>query len=85
MGPATPASPPQRRAPNSMKRRSNPLAGADLRGDVLRAAYRSKGALRLSCSAAHELAHRLGVPLGRVGRICHEENIKIVRCQLGCF
>ncbi len=40
---------------------------------------------RLDCKYALELAEELEVPPARIGRICDEENIRIVNCQLGCF
>jgi hypothetical protein len=40
---------------------------------------------RISCEAAHALSSELGVPLEVVGRALDLANIKITRCQLGCF
>ncbi len=39
----------------------------------------------LACRDALSLASRLGVPPGLVGKVCNEEGIRIVDCQLGCF
>ncbi len=39
----------------------------------------------LTCGAAHEIAEKLGISLGEIGKICNEDNIKIKACQLGCF
>ncbi len=40
---------------------------------------------RLECKYALELAEELEVSPARIGRVCDEENIRIVNCQLGCF
>ncbi len=40
---------------------------------------------RLSCEAAHRLSGEMKVPLGEIGALCNELNIKIASCQLGCF
>ncbi|MGQ9823638.1 MAG: DUF1847 domain-containing protein [Desulfotomaculales bacterium] len=40
---------------------------------------------RISCTAAHRLAGRLGVPPFAVGAACNELKIKIKGCELGCF
>lgn len=40
---------------------------------------------RVSCEKAHEMAREIGVPLAVVGRALDLANIKITRCQLGCF
>ena len=39
----------------------------------------------LTCSAAFELARKFDVQLGQIGRICNQHNVKICKCQLGCF
>jgi LAO/AO transport system kinase len=40
---------------------------------------------RILCSGALAIAKSLGIPAKEVGRIANELNIKISRCQLGCF
>ncbi len=40
---------------------------------------------RLGCAAALALARRLEVDPKEIGKACNAQNIKIVRCQLGCF
>lgn len=40
---------------------------------------------RLSCTEAFELAKIYDVEIIEIGRICNEHNIKICKCQLGCF
>lgn len=40
---------------------------------------------KLPCAVAHELARRLQVPLPQVGQVADDLQIKIIKCQLGCF
>jgi hypothetical protein len=40
---------------------------------------------RVECEKAHDIASELGVPLEMVGRALDLQQIKITRCQLGCF
>ena len=48
-------------------------------------AKEEEGRLSLSCAEAFKLAAEQNVPVGQIGRICNEQNIKIRCCQLGCF
>ncbi len=60
-------------------------AGGALVRAILRQVVRAGDKLHLTCTAAHEIAEREGVPLEAVGEICQRENIRIKKCQLGCF
>ena len=40
---------------------------------------------RISCSDARQLAEKLEIPYGVVGKACNEAKIKIFACELGCF
>jgi len=40
---------------------------------------------RILCSGAQAIAETVGIPTQEVGRIANELNIKISKCQLGCF
>lgn len=40
---------------------------------------------RLMCAEAFGLAKKYKVEIIEIGRICNEHNIKICKCQLGCF
>jgi len=40
---------------------------------------------RLTCAGAFELAQKYDVKIIEIGRICNQNNIKICKCQLGCF
>jgi hypothetical protein len=40
---------------------------------------------RLTCAEAFELAKEYDVKIIEIGRICNQRNVKICKCQLGCF
>ncbi|MGS0765417.1 hypothetical protein [Syntrophomonas curvata] len=40
---------------------------------------------KMSCSEARELAEKLDVALGDMGKLCDQAGIKIFACELGCF
>ena len=40
---------------------------------------------RVTCAEAFEIAKKFDAAVAEVGRICNENNIKICKCQLGCF
>ena len=40
---------------------------------------------RLTCAEAFGLAKKYKVEIIKIGHICNEHNIKICKCQLGCF
>jgi len=52
---------------------------------VVEACEEKEGKKRLSCAAAFELAEKYGLKISTIGKICDEQKIKIVKCQLGCF
>lgn len=52
---------------------------------VLDRADESEGKKRLSCAEAFALAKEFAVETGVIGRICNQQNVRICRCQLGCF
>ena len=39
----------------------------------------------LACSEAFKLAEKHQVETSVIGRICNKENIKLYKCQFGCF
>lgn len=43
------------------------------------------GRKKLACTKAFELAQEFGVEVIEIGRICNQHNIRIHKCQLGCF
>jgi hypothetical protein len=40
---------------------------------------------RITCAEAFKLARKYKMEIIEIGRICNENNIKICKCQLGCF
>ena len=52
---------------------------------VIETAQEIDGKKRLICQTAHKLAEKFDVPKKTIGRICNDNDIKITRCQLGCF
>jgi len=56
-----------------------------LRTAVMEASYEQEGRRKLNCADAFKIAEQLGVKLTDVSRICDQNNIRISRCQLGCF
>ena len=52
---------------------------------VIEAASEIDGRKKLPCSAAFQLAGRFGVKVLEIGHVCNAENIRICKCQLGCF
>lgn len=52
---------------------------------VLERAEEIDGRKKLACAEAFELAQEFGVEVIEIGRICNRHNIRIRKCQLGCF
>ncbi|MHC4556765.1 MAG: hypothetical protein ACYTFW_05360 [Planctomycetota bacterium] len=40
---------------------------------------------RLSCAKAFDLAKKFETEIIEIGRICNQHDIRICKCQLGCF
>ncbi len=57
----------------------------ELTDAVLSRAQESDGKKKLTCAEAFELARQLKVEIPEIGRICNQHNIRICKCQLGCF
>lgn len=52
---------------------------------IMRECFEEDGRKKLACADAFQIAERHAVELLDVARICNAENIRISRCQLGCF
>ena len=52
---------------------------------VLTASNEENGKKKLACADAFELTKKFDVEIIEIGRICNHQNIKICKCQLGCF
>lgn len=57
----------------------------DLISAVLKQAKEVDGRKKLTCAEAFVLARQFKVGIIEIGRICNQNNIKIHKCQLGCF
>jgi len=57
----------------------------DLINAVLERAQEIDGRKKLACAKAFELAQEFKVEVIEIGRICNRNNIRIRKCQLGCF
>ena len=47
--------------------------------------FRDGDKVKLSCAAAFAIAEQNDVNIADVGAVCNELNIRICKCQLGCF
>jgi len=52
---------------------------------VLAAAREEDGKKKLSCPEASALAEKLGVSKSVIGQICNRNDVRLCKCQLGCF
>ena len=52
---------------------------------VIEAASEIDGRKKLTCAEAFELADKFETEIIEIGRICNRHNIRICKCQLGCF
>jgi len=57
----------------------------DLIDAVLERASQVEGRKKLTCAEAFELARQFQTEIIEIGCICNQHNIKICKCQLGCF
>ena len=57
----------------------------DLTAAVLERAQEIDGKKKLSCAEAFGLAKKFDAKVIDVGRICNEQDVRIHKCQLGCF
>ena len=57
----------------------------DLTAAVLERAQEVDGKKKLSCAEVFGLAKKFDAKIIDVGRICNEQDVRIRKCQLGCF
>lgn len=48
-------------------------------------AINEDGKMKAACKDLFRVAEEFNVPYGMMGKICDQNNIKIMGCQLGCF
>jgi LAO/AO transport system kinase len=58
---------------------------AEQQNEIEKLVHKAAKENRILCSGAQAIAQSLGIPSQKVGRIANELNIKISKCQLGCF
>jgi len=47
--------------------------------------YEEDGKTKLACPKAFKIAKQNPVTIRDVGRVCDENEIRLAKCQLGCF
>ncbi len=57
----------------------------DLINAVLERAQEIDGRKKLACADAFMLAREFQTEVIEIGRICNRQNMRICKCQLGCF
>ena len=58
-----------------------PISGLTMHSAFLQAL----GRVKLACAEAFELARQFQAKPTEIGRICNRHDIRICKCQLGCF
>jgi len=54
--------------------------------DAIRAAtFEADGKTKLACTAAFQIAATTPATLADIGRVCNANDVRITKCQLGCF
>ena len=61
------------------------MENEDLANAVLDRASEANGKMKLNCTEAFKLAKELEVEIGAIGQVCNQHDIRISKCQLGCF
>ncbi|MFH1530224.1 MAG: hypothetical protein ABIK09_05745 [Pseudomonadota bacterium] len=57
----------------------------ELLAAIRTAAFEADGKTKLTCTAAFHIAATSPVILADIGRVCNANDIRITKCQLGCF
>ncbi len=57
----------------------------DLISAVVKRSKEVNGTKKLACAEAFELAKEFEAEVIEIGSICNRHNIRICKCQLGCF
>jgi len=65
--------------------KSETFLTAEQQNEIEKMVHNAAKEKRILCSGAQAIAKSLGIPSQEVGRIANELNIKINKCQLGCF
>jgi LAO/AO transport system kinase len=54
-------------------------------GELEQRLHKASRENRIHCSSALAIAKSLGIPAAEVGKTANKLNIRISKCQLGCF
>ena len=57
----------------------------DLAQAVMEQTFKDGEKVKLNCAAAFRIAKKFDVKISEIGDICNDRDIRISRCQLGCF
>ena len=52
---------------------------------ITKKTFKDGDKVKLSCAAAFAIAEQNDVNIADIGTACNELNVKICKCQLGCF
>ena len=52
---------------------------------IMKKTFRDGEKVKLACAAAFAIAEQNDVTIANIGAVCNELNIRICKCQLGCF
>ncbi len=58
---------------------------SELKKAILEKTFEADGKVKLRCADAFALAEKLDVKISAIAAVCQTENIRISKCQLGCF
>ncbi|MFC1551621.1 hypothetical protein ACFL6P_03540 [Candidatus Latescibacterota bacterium] len=53
--------------------------------EILKLSFKDGDHIKLTCTGAFSIAEKFGIKPLEVGSICNDRNIKVCKCQLGCF
>ena len=57
----------------------------ELINEILNLSFKEGEIIKLTCAGALSIAEKFGIEPLEVGSICNDRNIKLCKCQLGCF
>ncbi|MDD3877432.1 MAG: hypothetical protein PHT69_12490 [Bacteroidales bacterium] len=56
-----------------------------IKEEVFKHSQNIDGKWKIECNAAYDVAFSCNVKISDVAKVINENNIKITKCQLGCF
>ena len=58
---------------------------SEQQGELETRLHKASNGSRVPCATALEIATSLGIPAAAVGKTANKLNIRIKKCQIGCF